>query len=381
MTRLAFTGARIMTPDQVLFGSTLLVNAGRINAIVSNNEIPEDYELINLEDNWLLPGFIDIHVHGGGGYDTSDGTVEAIRGLADYHLKFGTTAIYPTCVTHQRKVMLQALYAVEKAMAEEDLNRRVLGLHLEGPYLSKERAGAQNPEYIMLPKQDDYRQYLDHPALKLMTIAPEIEGMEDLLEYGLKKGIYFAAGHSSADYEQGMAGFALGISQVSHLYNAMTGLDRRHPGLSAAALVHKDAKAQLICDGIHVHPAMIKLAMGTKEANGTILITDALRGPAPDETFFTMGELEVEDRDGAYYLNDGTLAGSKLTMVDALSNAIKLGGVALQAAVKMATLTPAQAMDIDSFKGSLTPGHDADLVVLDDRLEIQQVWSLGRRHV
>lgn len=379
MSNLAFIRGRIVTPEQVVFGSALLIREGRINGIVSENEVPSGYEPVDLSDSWLLPGFIDLHVHGGGGADVSDATVEAIRTMANFHLQGGTTSLYPTSITHERKNMLNAVKAVERAMAEEDLAGRVLGIHLEGPFLSKERKGAQNEAHILKPGIPEEDELLLSPALKLMTLAPEVEGTEEIIRFGIKRGIHFSAGHSSADYEMGLTGFNTGITQVTHLYNAMTGLDRRNPGLSAAALVSKEVKAQLICDGVHVHPAMIKLAMRTKGAEGIILITDALKGCTVEQAGFIMGDLEVEEREKAYYLVDGTLAGSKLTMIEALRNAIKFGGVALQAAAKMAALTPAQAMGIESFKGSLTPGRDADLVVLNDRLEIKQVWSMGRR--
>ena len=379
MGTVAFYRGRIMTPDQVISGSALLVKEGRISGFVSENEIPAEYDKVHLADSWLLPGFIDVHVHGGGGADVMDGTVESVRQLANFHLQHGTTAIYPTTVTHNRGVLNKAIEAVELAMSESDLKKRVLGVHLEGPYLSESRRGAQTADFIRVPHPEEYEAFFNSPAVKLMTLAPEIQGSEEMVRLGITKGIRFSAGHSAAEYDLGVQSIQWGMSQVSHLYNAMTGLDRRAPGLSAAALVSKELRTQLICDGVHVHPAMMKLAMKAKGAEGVILITDALKGTGSTEEFFYMGDQRVTAKEQAFYLEDGTLAGSQLTMDQAVRNAVKLGGVALQAAVKMASLTPAQAMGIDHYKGSITPGRDADFVVLDDRLELKQVWCMGRK--
>lgn len=379
MGTVAFYRGRIMTPDQVISGSALLVKEGRISGFVSENEIPSEYDKVHLADSWLLPGFIDVHVHGGGGADVMDGTVESVRQLANFHLQHGTTAIYPTTVTHNRGVLNKAIEAVERAMDEPDMKKRVLGVHLEGPYLSESRRGAQTADFIRVPHPEEYEAFFNSPAVKLMTLAPEIQGSEEMVRFGITKGIRFSAGHSAAEYDLGVQSIQWGMSQVSHLYNAMTGLDRRTPGLSAAALVSKELRTQLICDGVHVHPAMMKLAMKAKGAEGVILITDALKGTGSTEEFFYMGDQRVTAKEQAFYLEDGTLAGSQLTMDQAVRNAVKLGGVALQAAVKMASLTPAQAMGIDHYKGSITPGRDADFVVLDDRLELKQVWCMGRK--
>ena len=379
MGTVAFYRGRIMTPEQVLSGSALLVKDGRISGFVSENEIPVEYEKVSLADSWLLPGFIDVHVHGGGGADAMDGTVDAIRTLANFHLQHGTTALYPTTVTHNRGMLNRVIDAVEKAMQEPDLKRIVLGVHLEGPYLSEARKGAQAGDFIRLPLEEEYAAFFDSPAVKLMTVAPEVDGVKEMIRYGIGKGIRFSAGHSEAEYDIGTLSTTWGMSQVTHLYNAMTGLDRRAPGLSAAALVSKELRAQLICDGVHVHPAMVKLAMKAKGSDGVLLITDSLKGTGEDIEEFYMGNQKVVSGSNAFYLEDGTIAGSKLTMVQAVRNAVKLGGVALQVAVKMATQTPALAMGIESTKGSLTPGRDADLVVLDDRLELKQVWSMGRK--
>ncbi|HZW48996.1 MAG TPA: N-acetylglucosamine-6-phosphate deacetylase [Bacillota bacterium] len=381
MGSVAFYRGKIMTPDQVITGSALLINQSRIIGFVSENEIPAEYDRVNLADSWLLPGFIDLHVHGGGGADTMDGKVEAIRTMANFHLQGGTTSLYPTTVTHNRGALNKAIAAVAQAMQQEDLIKRVLGIHLEGPYLAEGRKGAQSADYIRLPHAEEWQQLIDNPVVRLMTIAPELPGSEEMVRYGISKGVRFSAGHTEVDYDGMILAASWGVSQVSHLYNAMTGLDRRVPGLAAAALVLKEIRAQLICDGVHVHPAMLKLAFKVKGPEGVILITDALRATGTMEGSDMLGDLNVLARDGAFFLPDGTLAGSSLTMVEAVRRAVKLGGIALQSAVKMATLTPAQAMGIESSKGNLTPGRDADLVVLDDRLQLKQVWSMGVRCV
>ncbi|MCE5196194.1 MAG: N-acetylglucosamine-6-phosphate deacetylase [Negativicutes bacterium] len=381
MAGVAFYRGKIMTPDQVMTGSALLINQSRIAGFVSENEIPAEYDRVNLADSWLLPGFIDLHVHGGGGADTMDGEVEAIRTMANFHLQGGTTSLYPTTVTHNRGALNLAIEAVGQAMQQEDLKKRILGIHLEGPYLAERRKGAQSGDYIRLPQSAEWQPLLDNPVVRLVTMAPELPGSEEMVRYGVGKGVRFAAGHTEADYDGMLLAASWGVSQVSHLYNAMTGLDKRAPGLAAAALILKEIRAQLICDGVHVHPAMLKLTFKVKGPEGVILITDALRATGTTAKTDRSPEPAVTARDGAFYLADGTLAGSSLTMAEAVRRAVKLGGAALQAAVKMATLTPAQAMGIESSKGNLAPGRDADLVIMDDRLELKQVWSMGVRCV
>ena len=261
MGSVAFYRGKIMTPDQVITGSALLINQSRIIGFVSENEIPAEYDRVNLADSWLLPGFIDLHVHGGGGADTMDGKVEAIRTMANFHLQGGTTSLYPTTVTHNRGALNKAIAAVAQAMQQEDLIKRVLGIHLEGPYLAEGRKGAQSADYIRLPQVEEWQSFIDNPVVRLITLAPELPGSEEMVRYGISKGVRFSAGHTEADYDGMVQAASWGVSQVSHLYNAMTGLDRRVPGLAAAALVLKEIRAQLICDGVHVHPAMLKLCL------------------------------------------------------------------------------------------------------------------------
>ncbi len=381
MGKYAFTNARVISPLQTFPSATVLVDKGRVMEVVQGPLTHSgDWETIDLSGHWLVPGFIDLHVHGGAGADTMDGTADAIAQLADAHLKGGTTTILPTTVTHGREETLAAIHAVKELMSKPEYTGRILGIHLEGPYICPHQKGAHREDHIRAPKVSEWMELLADPAVvRLITLAPEVDGAEELVRHAVQKGIRVAVGHSNASYDQVVQAMHWGATQITHIYNAMRGLHHRDPGVVGAALTLDQLWAQLIPDGVHVHSAAMNVVMRCKGAEKTILVTDSLRATGLPTGVYDLGGQEVIVSDDAVRLPSGNLAGSKLTMANAVRNMVRMVGISLQDAVRMATLTPAEAMGIDRYKGSLQVGRDADLVVLDDTLEVKQVWVKGAR--
>ena len=381
MAKLAFHNARLITPTQLVLDSVLLVHDQKILGMVSPHAVPDEFAPIDIQGAWLAPGFIDIHVHGAAGADTLDGTVDAIKTISERHLWEGTTSLLPTAASASADRMCAAIQAVREAMSLSQLCGRVLGIHLEGPFLSPRYHGAHTVDTLRVPAQhiDEWQAYINEPTVKLITLAPELEGSEQLIKAAVEHGIHIAAGHTDADYALIRQAAGWGVNQCSHLFNAMLGLHQREPGTVGAVLAMDSQYAQFIADGLHLHPAVLRIIARCKGAEKGILISDAVSAAGMPDGTYSLGDAEVVRQGNAVYTADGHLAGSTLSMAEAVRNMVKLAAIGLQTAVQMATLTPAQSLGIDGSKGSLNKGRDADLVVLNDNLEIVQVWSRGQQ--
>jgi len=381
MAKLAFHNARLITPIQLVLDSVLLVHDQKILGMVSPHAVPDEFAPIDIQGAWLAPGFIDIHVHGASGADTLDGTIDAIKTISHRHLLEGTTSILPTAASASAPVMMAAVHAVRDAMALPELCGRVLGIHLEGPFLAPHFSGAHRVEALRTPAEclEEWHAYVHESTVKLITLAPELEGSEQLIKEAVERGVRVAAGHTNADYALIHKAAGWGVNQCSHLFNAMLGLHQREPGTVGAMLALDSQYAQFIADGLHLHPSVLRIIARCKGAEKGILISDAVSAAGMPEGTYSLGDTEVVRQGNAVYSSEGQLAGSTLSMAEAVRNMVKLAAIGLQTAVQMATLTPAQAMGIDGSKGSLNKGRDADLVVLNDNLEIVQVWSRGQQ--
>ncbi|MCL2497146.1 MAG: N-acetylglucosamine-6-phosphate deacetylase [Symbiobacteriaceae bacterium] len=381
MAKLAFYNARLITPEELVLDAALLVQDTRILGMVSANSVPDEYAPIDLEGCWLSPGFVDIHVHGAGGVDTLDAEYKAIQSLVAKHLYHGTTALYPTVVSASPRQTMAALLAVQDAMKQEPLCGKVLGAHLEGPFLNPAFCGAHEIIHLRNPADcvDEWQKYLQEPVVKLITLAPELTGSEELSRAATAKGIRLAVGHSGADYDQLQEARTWGVNQCSHIFNAMLGIHHRDPGTAGTILAMDAYYAQIIADGVHLHPALLHIIARCKGAERGILVSDAIRTAGMPEGEYTLGGRTVVLKGGEARTVEGSLAGSNIFLADAVRNLAKLTSVGLQTAVQMATLTPAKAMGIENSKGSLNKGRDADLVVIGDDLRIRQVWSRGKQ--
>ncbi len=334
----------------------------------------------------IIPGFIDVHVHGGGGFDTMDGA-DGVRGLAHFHAQHGTTALLATTITNPWASVLSALRGVREAMdrpvlEDADLGATVLGAHLEGPFVSPHRLGAQPPDTV-LATPDRVRAVLGPDVVRVVTIAPEMpHAIEAMTEFA-RANVRVSLGHTTANVEEATAALeavkrAGGVSSCTHLWNATGGLEGRQPGVPGAILADQNAFAELILDGHHVHTASFLTAYNAKP-DRLMLITDAIRAAGLQDGQSELGGQIVTVQHGIARLPSGTLAGSVLTMDQAVKNAVK-AGLSLEQAVRLASTHPANYLGLPN-KGRLEIHADADIVVLDDALEVRSVYVGGQRIV
>lgn len=333
---------------------------------------------LNGSDCLLLPGFIDLHIHGGGGRDTMDATPAALRAISRFVARHGVTAFTPTTMTAPHAPTLNAVRNVAAVTADTMPGAAILGVHLEGPYISPRFPGAQAKEDIRPANGDELAQLLDAGPVRAITLAPEEPGVDALIQQALAAGVRVIIGHSAATYAQTIAAFDRGVSQATHTFNAMTGLHHRNPGVVGAVLSDDRVFAQLIADTIHVHPAVMNILARCKGPERLLLITDAIRATGLGEGESELGGQVVTVRDGRCVLADGTLAGSILTMDAALRNLLAATGWSLETAWPVTSRTPAAALGIDDEYGSIAPGYRADLTLLDDGLEVVGTVVGGR---
>jgi N-acetylglucosamine-6-phosphate deacetylase len=326
---------------------------------------------------YIVPGFIDVHVHGGGGFDTMDG-IAGIRGMAAFHVKHGTTGLLATTITNPWYKVINALKNAKEIMLEPSSGARVLGVHLEGPFVSPHRLGAQ-PNFVVEPTPERVQEVLDFGVIRVVTIAPEQPQALEACELFARADVRVSIGHTVASTEQveaaiGIVEAAGGFASGTHLFNAMGGLEGRNPGIVGAILANLNVWAELILDGHHVHFSSFKAAFNAKPER-LMLITDAMRAAGMPNGSYDLGGQMAHVSEGTARLENGSLAGSLLTMDQALRNAVQ-AGLKLETAVQLASTHPARYLGL-SKKGRLEPNCDADLVVLDDRLEVQAVFVAG----
>jgi len=360
----------LVTPFAVLPGTVVIEN-GVISYAGSDRQAPEGVEpVLDAQGAYVAPGFIDIHVHGGGGGDTMDGSRESLELMGQTFSRWGTTAFLPTTVTAGHRETLQAVEAVREVAEKGTGGARVLGIHLEGPYIDMEKRGAHNPEYVRLPLLDELEEIWRSagPLLKLVTLAPEQDGAEAAVKRLRSWGVTVAVGHSNATYEQVMMAHLWGASHICHVFNAMRGLHHREPGVVGAALTCDGFSVELICDGVHVHRAAMDLVLRAKGPDKIVLITDTLRAMGLPEGRYQLGGLDIEVTAEAARLLTGELAGSTLSMAKAVKNAVTMLGVSLREACRMASYNPARTIGISHRKGSLAVGKDGDVALFDSEL-------------
>ena len=377
--RFALTGARIFDGDDWHEGAALVVRDGLVEAILHQGALPADIRTVDAGGGMLVPGFVDIQVNGGGGVMLNDHPdVASIETICRAHAPFGTTALLPTLITDTSAITAAAVAAGEAATLQKVPG--FLGLHLEGPHLSIARKGAHDPALIR-PMTDADQAMLIAARQKLpvllTTIAPE--SVEPARVTALAKaGIIVSLGHSDTGYLKAKAFADAGASVVTHLFNAMSQIGNREPGLAGAAIDIGTLSAGLIADGIHVHPATIKIALDGKQGPGRIvLVTDAMATIGTDMTSFTLNGRTIYRKDGSLRLADGTLAGADLDMISAVRFMQGVVGVELSEALRMASLYPAQAIGQSHRLGRLANGTAADIVALSDDLDIGSVWIGG----
>ncbi|WP_342432972.1 N-acetylglucosamine-6-phosphate deacetylase [Neobacillus sp. FSL H8-0543] len=318
----------------------------------------------------VVPGFIDVHIHGAAGADTMDGSTEALTTMATALPAEGTTSFLPTTITQKYENIDQALRnAADYQQNHNDSGKaEVLGVHLEGPFINPKRKGAQPLEHIIDPSIDLFKQWqeLSGGSIKIVTVAPEMANGLEFVRYLHKTDVIASIGHSDSIYEEMEQAVQAGAKQVTHLFNGMRGIHHREPGVAGSALLFKELMAELIADGIHVRPEMMKLVINAKGTDGMILITDAMRAKGLKDGIYDLGGQDVSVANGQALLADGTLAGSILKMNDSIKNIINAAQISLAEAVKMASANPAKQLNVYDRKGSITIGKDADITILSE---------------
>lgn len=383
--RLAIVGGKVVTPSAVIENGTVLCEDGKITFVGSGKEAaPEpDSQIVDAAGEIVMPGFIDIHFHGSGGDDVMANGAEGIRRISRALMKFGTTGFLATTIAARHSELMKAVedtIAAETADAGTPEGAEILGLHIEGPYINLKFKGAQPVEGIRDPNFDECRELLSAAAgrIKIMTMAPELPGGMELIRFLKANGVEASLGHSEADYDTALAAIDAGATRATHLYNAMSGVHHRKPGLASAVLNEPGIQAELICDGVHVHPQMAQLAWRAKGRDGLTLITDATAAQGVGDGTFTLGDFQIQVRGPLCTLMDGvTIAGSVLTMNQAVGNAIDFTGMSLMDAAYTSSLAPAQACGVANRKGSIEVGKDADLAVLNPDFSIFHTIRAG----
>jgi N-acetylglucosamine-6-phosphate deacetylase len=364
----------VITPHETIEKGVVVFEDGKITAVGQKNrvEVPKSGKVIDASGKIVAPGFVDIHVHGGKGRDVMDASYKAVKEIAKFLASHGTTSFVPTTFSASPLNLLRTVKAVKTAMEKETDGAEVLGVHLEGPYISLEKRGAHDADYIRRPSIGEFEEIWDtsNHAVRIVTLAPEIEGSKTLIEKLRELGVLASIGHSNATYTQAVDAIKQGIRHATHIYNGMSGFDHREPGVVGAVLTHDELTAELICDNVHVHPAAMDLLIRVKGTKKVVLVTDAIRAAGMPDGEYTLGKQHIVVRDGVSRTESGDLAGSTLTMDRAVGNIMKSVGLPLQTAVEMATVNPAAVIGVDKNKGSLEPGKDADIVIIDDGVNV-----------
>ncbi|WDI01592.1 N-acetylglucosamine-6-phosphate deacetylase [Paenibacillus urinalis] len=339
-------------------------------------------ETFTSENGYILPGFIDIHVHGGGGEDFMNSDENVLDTITSYHASQGTTTMLATTMTAPKDWIEKVLSEVNKYRSKEMPYAQLAGVHLEGPFISPKWPGAQNPEHISLPNVDwliSWEQ--QYPELvRQVTLAPEQQGAHEVIAWLKDKEIIAALGHTDATYEEVEAAVEVGLHHAVHTFNAMTPLHHRKPGVAGAVLSDERISAEVIADGIHVHPAAVSLLAQLKSRlQKLVLITDAISATGLEDGNYTLGDLPVIVKEGVARLEDGvTLAGSTLTMIRGFRFLVQEAGLDIIEASQAASHNPAELLGILDATGTIEQGKQADLLLLDDSLQLKQVWIKGR---
>jgi N-acetylglucosamine-6-phosphate deacetylase len=385
--RTIFTAARLFTPVEEIRNPLLVVEDSQIVALSSRSstEVPPDDRLIDFGDAVLVPGYFDIHIHGGGGLDVMRATLAELPRLGQFLIKHGVTGYFATTVAAPLDATCAALERLADAIEAKEANgdspvqARPLGIHLEGPFLSHKRRGVHPPEYLVAPTIEIFDRLWQAARghVRMLTIAPEIPGAMEVIAEAARRNVCVSIGHSDAELPAAQQAVKAGARHATHTFNAMRPLDHRQPGILGEVLSDDSITADLIADGIHVSPEVVKVFLHAKGHERAVLITDAISATGMPEGRYQLGPIEVEVKDGKCTAN-GSLAGSVLTMDRAVRNVTKFSEWTLRDAVRAATLNPAHAVGMTDSRGTLKPGTSADFTVLNSNGEVLKTIVAGR---
>jgi N-acetylglucosamine-6-phosphate deacetylase len=382
LNRCIFSGMQILKDRQWVKEQAVIVEDNLIKAIIQEEMITHHLPARRYDfpdDHYLVPGLIDLHVHGTHGKDVMDGTEEALNTISRALVVEGVTGFLATTLTADVKRIETVLKVVSEA-SPNLLGAALLGVHLEGPFIAKSKAGAQSVEEIQAPNSElmHYWQNLAKGAIKIVTLAPELPGALALIKGLRNMNVIAAIGHTNATYAETWTAIAAGCTQATHLFNAMHGISQREPGAVGALLLAPDVVAEIIVDGVHLHPAIVELIWRLKGKDNLLLVTDAMRAKCLGDGEYDLGGQTVKAVNGKVFLADGTLAGSTLRMPQAIKNMVHFSKCSLIDAVEMASYNPAHILGLHRRKGSITIGKDADLIVLNADFDVKLTMREGR---
>jgi N-acetylglucosamine-6-phosphate deacetylase len=387
-TRYKIYNGTLITPERYIKGGCLLIEDDKILEVAANDVDFPNSVLIDAKGMFISPGFIDLHVHGGGGHDFMDNTVDAFLAIAETHARYGTTSMMPTTLSSEKTDLLDTLATYDQALPQNTRGAQFIGLHIEGPYFSMAQRGAQDPRYIRNPDPAEYEEILSASRhIKRWSAAPELKGALEFAACMGRNGVLAAIAHTDAIYEEVLAAYEHGFTHATHFYSCMSGVSRRnlyrYAGVVESAYLLDGMSVEIIADGVHLPAPLLKLVYKIKGAEKTALITDAMRGAGMPPGPSILGGLKnglpviVED-DVAKLADRSAFAGSVATADRLVRNMVQLADVSLLDAVKMISSTPASIMKIDALKGSLVAGKDADVVLFSEHIDIALTMVQGR---
>ena len=379
--KLALTGGNIITPFRIIKNGTLLIENGKISKLGKSidKSILKNYEIIDASEKIICPGFADLLVHGGAGFGFADNTDGSIDKISSYLLRYGSTTVLASLFAKPEKLLLEDLSRVAEYI-EKHPDSNIRGIHMEGPFLNKKFKGAMNENYLWKPDAEAWNKIWEASKghIKIMTIAPELEGSVEVMQAAAKDGVVLSIGHSMATYDEVENAIDNGAAHVTHIFNAMQAFHHRTPGVILGSLLHNELKIELIADTLHVHPAVMELLLKLKGASGIILVSDSIRAGGMHEGEYEFADQKIFMKEKKAYLEDGTLAGSTLTLNSAVKNMVEVAGAKITDAVRMASLNGIKVLDLDHKKGILAVGKDADIVVLNKDYEVELTLLNGK---
>jgi N-acetylglucosamine-6-phosphate deacetylase len=389
MNRIFIKNGKLVLPDKIKEKAVLVIENGKIAQTDYKGEIPEGAEIIDANEGVVLAGFIDEHLHGGGGFDFMDASKEAFREIRKIHCLYGTTSITPTTVTDSIE-HTEHLFDIYREVAKEDKYANFLGIHLEGPFLSKEMKGAQQEKYLQEPNKIVVERLLKSGGdiIKRISCAPELNGIKQMTNMLLEAGIRLSIAHSNATCRQVIEAYKWGFDQITHLYSNTPSVrkigQKVEAGIVEAAYLLTDMRVELIGDGVHVPKELLQLVIKLKGADKVLLITDAMRAAGTKVKESILGGLQgghkVIIEDGVAKLPDRSFfAGSIATSDLVFRNAVQNAGIPITMVSEMMSLTPAKSLGVDKEKGSLESGKDADIVIMDKELKVSHVFVGGKK--
>ena len=368
---------QIVLDDQVIDKAYLTIEDGKFGPILM--EEPQDAPIKDYSNSIVAPGLVDTHIHGYKSHDVMDNDFEGIKVISEGLLSCGVTSWLPTTLTSSAQLLNDVCETIGNHY-QEVIGAKIRGIFLEGPFFTEKYKGAQNPKYMSDPSVEKLAKWheLSQGLVNKIAIAPERKGVKEFIEFAKSKGVYTALAHSDATYEEAAAAVDAGANIFVHIYNGMSGLHHRKPGMVGAALSLDKVFAEMICDGHHVHPAAARVVTRARGPKETVLITDCMRAGGMGEGQSRLGEFEVVVKDGTARLKEtGNLAGSILELKQGVKNVVDWGLVSPAEALRMASLTPAQSVGIESVCGRIAPGYEADFIVVSDQLELEATYLDG----